>query len=297
MVAFGGSIIVACHVVGPITFYDECAVCGVGKSRSGSPHCEPCRNEHERAYHARWRQKIVKITVCRDCGETREAKCQFCAACSAEREHARARNANLIRRSRIKGLWTFTDWDAICAQQNNRCFDCGDSESLTAGHLVPISKGGVTVPENIVAQCMPCNRKQGKKTHPEAGRRRLDAHGTIGRNIDLPLFVEKKRAPKSKIAIEKTRLALMGKSKSRLHRQRLSNARRKLTDEQEQFIRYSAHNFSQHELGEMFGVTQSLISLVIKGKNRRWASMDLGTAESSQGATTAQSVNTLQPAS
>ena len=47
-----------------------------------------------------------------------------------------------------------------------RCQYCADQlnmKSVTLDHVIPISRGGKTEWENIVASCMPCNSKKGSK--------------------------------------------------------------------------------------------------------------------------------------
>lgn len=41
-----------------------------------------------------------------------------------------------------------------------RCFYCGGSDRLTIDHVVPLSRGGLHHPENLVAACFPCNRSK-----------------------------------------------------------------------------------------------------------------------------------------
>ncbi len=40
---------------------------------------------------------------------------------------------------------------------------------LTMDHVVPLSRGGLTVWTNVVAACVPCNRKKANRTPDEAG--------------------------------------------------------------------------------------------------------------------------------
>jgi hypothetical protein len=74
------------------------------------------------------------------------------------------------RRNAIKaaapGILTKEDWLGICKAQDYKCLDCGrDDVPMTIGHLTPLFKGGTNWPENIAAQCKPCNSKQGTKIH------------------------------------------------------------------------------------------------------------------------------------
>ena len=53
-----------------------------------------------------------------------------------------------------------------------RCRYCGfegTSAQLTIDHVLPRSRGGRTVWENVVVACPPCNRKKGDRTPREAG--------------------------------------------------------------------------------------------------------------------------------
>lgn len=51
---------------------------------------------------------------------------------------------------------------ALVLQRDNfKCRTCGKSSNevvLEAGHIVPVSKGGKTILENLIAQCLDCNR-------------------------------------------------------------------------------------------------------------------------------------------
>lgn len=62
----------------------------------------------------------------------------------------------------------------VFSRDGFRCCYCVDQErrdpkELTYDHVLPKSRGGKTVWENIVSSCKPCNRKKGKKTPDEAG--------------------------------------------------------------------------------------------------------------------------------
>jgi 5-methylcytosine-specific restriction endonuclease McrA len=58
---------------------------------------------------------------------------------------------------------------AVLARDSWTCQYCGSTKSgLTVDHVIPRSRGGLSVWENIVASCAPCNRKKGNKTPREA---------------------------------------------------------------------------------------------------------------------------------
>jgi 5-methylcytosine-specific restriction endonuclease McrA len=55
---------------------------------------------------------------------------------------------------------TAEDWLEIVAQHKNRCHYCGQRKVLTLDHVIPVSKGGKHVKENIVPACKGCNSKK-----------------------------------------------------------------------------------------------------------------------------------------
>jgi 5-methylcytosine-specific restriction endonuclease McrA len=52
---------------------------------------------------------------------------------------------------------------AVFARDGWECQYCGARTSLTVDHVIPRSKGGESVWENIVASCAPCNRRKGDR--------------------------------------------------------------------------------------------------------------------------------------
>jgi 5-methylcytosine-specific restriction endonuclease McrA len=58
---------------------------------------------------------------------------------------------------------------AVLARDAYTCQYCGrEAASLTVDHVIPRSRGGESVWENIVASCAPCNRKKGNRLPREA---------------------------------------------------------------------------------------------------------------------------------
>ena len=60
---------------------------------------------------------------------------------------------------------------AILARDRYRCQYCGvrgTAFDLTLDHIVPRSRGGKSVPENLCAACMACNQRKGDRTPDEA---------------------------------------------------------------------------------------------------------------------------------
>ena len=58
---------------------------------------------------------------------------------------------------------------AVLARDSWTCQYCGTSKpGLTVDHIVPRSRGGESVWENIVASCAPCNHRKGNQMPKEA---------------------------------------------------------------------------------------------------------------------------------
>jgi 5-methylcytosine-specific restriction endonuclease McrA len=65
---------------------------------------------------------------------------------------------------------------ALFARDGWRCVYCGDGHGrLTLDHVVPRSRGGQSVWENVVTACAPCNHRKGDRTVEEA-RMELRVH-------------------------------------------------------------------------------------------------------------------------
>jgi len=62
--------------------------------------------------------------------------------------------------------------NGVLLRDNHTCQYCGATPGragLTLDHIVPRSRGGETVWDNVVACCRPCNTRKGDRTPEEAG--------------------------------------------------------------------------------------------------------------------------------
>ena len=74
----------------------------------------------------------------------------------------------MVHRNRKNGI-AFSKRN-ILRRDDYTCQYCGDREkSLTVDHIMPKSRGGKTVWNNLVVACKPCNLKKGNRTMVEAG--------------------------------------------------------------------------------------------------------------------------------
>ena len=56
---------------------------------------------------------------------------------------------------------------AVFARDSWTCQYCGRTSHLTVDHVMPRSRGGRSIWENIVTSCAPCNRRKGDRTPVE----------------------------------------------------------------------------------------------------------------------------------
>jgi 5-methylcytosine-specific restriction endonuclease McrA len=56
----------------------------------------------------------------------------------------------------------------IMRRDGFRCQYCGSRDRLTIDHVLPKSRGGRDVWENLVSACVPCNNRKGNRTPAEA---------------------------------------------------------------------------------------------------------------------------------
>jgi 5-methylcytosine-specific restriction endonuclease McrA len=64
------------------------------------------------------------------------------------------------------------DWLALCDAVGNRCLACGATGALEQDHVIPLSRGGLHVIENLQPLCRSCNARK----HTQATDYRLSRH-------------------------------------------------------------------------------------------------------------------------
>lgn len=55
------------------------------------------------------------------------------------------------------------EWQALCDFYDNRCICCGKKVKLTVDHVIPLSKGGSNMIDNIQPLCQTCNKTKHAK--------------------------------------------------------------------------------------------------------------------------------------
>ncbi len=76
---------------------------------------------------------------------------------------------NRARLLSLPATLTLEDWLEILAQAGGRCVYCHETVGprLTLDHAIPLSRGGASSRENVVAACDACNRAKNGRTPEE----------------------------------------------------------------------------------------------------------------------------------
>lgn len=73
--------------------------------------------------------------------------------------------SNSKRRAASKDKIEIKEWNELLVLYDNKCLCCGrNDKKLTIDHIIPLSKGGKNVIDNVQPLCMDCNRKKHVKT-------------------------------------------------------------------------------------------------------------------------------------
>ncbi len=160
-----------------------CRVCGMPNTvltNKGPATCPKCRREKYLIVKRRY-QKSPKGQATTSAREQREDVKEKRRRFSASKRgiensikyrktikgklNAQKRSANYRKRLySAEGEITIQQWMEILERHNYRCYYCKKRRfKLTLDHVIPLSKGGKNIPENIVPACRSCNAKKKDK--------------------------------------------------------------------------------------------------------------------------------------
>jgi 5-methylcytosine-specific restriction endonuclease McrA len=126
--------------------------------------------EERSAYYKAYRKPLTAEQKCK-------AKARHNAWREANRDHVnersrawRAANPEYVRTigiamaSQRRGAGP-VDRELIAYLRSQPCVDCGATERIEVGHVIPVRDGGTNDPANLIPQCRSCNRKLSSKSH------------------------------------------------------------------------------------------------------------------------------------
>lgn len=161
--------------------WNECCECS--KKFASSKPQRLCSKQCKHARRIRlWRARIrkgAKQIDCQNCGAsfTRLAKqgkvAQFCSMRCAKRQAKREREYALRSSKQISSVGGRINRLGVFKQANWTCNQCGVlvvlprglnlSNEATVDHIIPLSKGGLHIAENVQCLCRQCNTNKGAR--------------------------------------------------------------------------------------------------------------------------------------
>jgi len=83
-----------------------------------------------------------------------------------KRHPDRTKKKDAKRRARMHQIictLTAKEWQQILLLYGHKCIYCGETKNLTQDHVIPVSKGGNHIKENVVPACRSCNCSKGNR--------------------------------------------------------------------------------------------------------------------------------------
>jgi len=143
---------------------EKCSKCNrlriVNTRDNGRPICAKCNEKH----------RLKKCSICKEYKAIAKRKENICYDCYYEEYNSRPeviarKYFDLSNRKKLyeKGNFSKADWLAIMNQFKWRCFYCNiklKRGTRTVDHIIPITKNGKHIKENIIPCCRSCNSRK-----------------------------------------------------------------------------------------------------------------------------------------
>lgn len=103
----------------------------------------------------------------------RTNQCKECINIKRRVQRGKAKHGKFVSKEKVRAMeevnYQLTDWRDAMLHFHGSCAFCGKPEGrakadkLDRDHLIPLSKGGKAVRNNIIPACRKCNRGRGNK--------------------------------------------------------------------------------------------------------------------------------------
>lgn len=143
--------------------------------------CKPCQKE--KARQSELNRKGTESYKAKAAAKARRMYAKHREKCNERSRSWRQRNPQAakkyrrIRRQRLgSGTYTAAQWEQKVQAHGGNCYWCKEpaTDGLVVDHLIPLSRGGQNVIENVVPSCKPCNQSKHMATPEEFLARRPD---------------------------------------------------------------------------------------------------------------------------
>lgn len=146
-----------CNEIKPLTEFRKRASAKDGHAAM----CKPCQRIYEAAHRALNRDRYLERQQAwyenNPDGRSRHRKKFIAARPYAERIDLANRRA---RQMCVDGSITEGDWEWILEKYGARCLKCGSDDRVQIDHVIPLTKGGPNVRDNLQPLCQACNKSK-----------------------------------------------------------------------------------------------------------------------------------------
>ena len=123
--------------------------------------------EYNRQYDTKYRKEYFKKYGIENKEKIKKYQYEYIQTPDGKATSQRAKSKRRAMEKIFINTLTAQEWEDMLEQYDYRCAYCGvefNCELLpTKDHVIPISKGGDNIKENIVPACKSCNSKKGYK--------------------------------------------------------------------------------------------------------------------------------------
>lgn len=126
-----------------------------------TPRCKPCRREDYDRYVAEHPEYVEqnRANARRNAPRWRAEHPEKYAEL-----HRRGNKTHMAKKRGNGGEMSWPQWTALVTAYGSKCLCCGargTPDSLTMDHIIPVSKGGTSWPDNFQPLCGRCNSSKG----------------------------------------------------------------------------------------------------------------------------------------
>lgn len=126
-------------------------------------YCKPCVRRHEQGYRDK-RPELLERNRAWKKNNPERAREHKKAFVKNNSEADRIYQANKkARKLGVVGELSVKDWLEVLSAWGSSCLKCGSDHLVEIDHVVPLSKGGMNVKENIQPLCSDCNKRKKMK--------------------------------------------------------------------------------------------------------------------------------------
>jgi 5-methylcytosine-specific restriction endonuclease McrA len=153
LVVGGNKECLKCGDIKPIVLFPASSRGRMGKG----PYCKPCNKQYHKEHQKRPERREATRRATQKYRDGNRARWRFLHRCNMQLRRARMRKVDtgLVTHEVLERLYS----TEVC----NYCGECTPISNRTCDHVIPISRGGLHHPDNLVMACGSCNSSKGDR--------------------------------------------------------------------------------------------------------------------------------------